>query len=414
MTVPIGLDSRKVVSVARQPILDHTGHVVGYELLYRGDGSTINAPDDLTGARLLSDAVLGVGLDALTSGLLAFVNLTHHLLVDGAGSLLPPESTVLQLRHDIPVDDEVVETCKRLQGDGYALALNNFRAGSPAEALLPFAKFVKVNGQRTSPAEMRMTAMRLRVRPVKLIAEGVETAHAAETARATGYHYVQGFYFCRPTTFASSPLPARRLAYLNLLTALNRSNIGLDEVENLVKHDLSLSYRVLRSVNSAAFGLRQEVTSIRRALMLLGVAQIRKWASVWSLAGLSDGGTPETVSMALVRARCCELAGEQTQSPDAGSYFLLGLCSLLNVILQRPMADALADMPLPAAIREALLGGKNHAHTVLDTMVAYEQGHWDNAVAGAAAIGLKEEALSAIYADALRWARELSRMSEAA
>lgn len=409
----IGLDSRKSVTVARQPILDQTGQIFGYELLYRAESDSA-AANDLEGARVLTDAVLGVGLDALTNGLRAFVSLTHHLLADGAATLLPPDKTVLELQGGMAIDDQVVDTCKRLQGDGYALALDAYRAGSAADALLPYVQYVKVDSKQHSTAEMRMTAMRLRPRAVKLIAEGVETAQAAELARAAGYHYFQGFYFCRPTTFARSPLPARRLAYMNLLTALNKPNLSLDEVENLVKHDVSLSYRVLRSVNSAAFGLGQEVTSIRRALVLLGVAQIRKWASVWTLAGLSDGGTPEAVSVALVRARCCELAGEQTRHPDAGSFFLLGLCSLLDVILQRPMADALSDMPLAASIRDAILGTSNDTRVVLDTIVAYEQGEWEKAKAGAAAIGLRDDALSTIYADALRWARELSRHSEAA
>lgn len=410
-----GLDSRKAVTVARQPILDTTSQIFGYELLYRGPQEASSAgADDLTRARVLSDAVLGVGLDALTSGLRAFVNLSHHLLLDGAGSLLPPDKTVLQLHNEMPVDPAVIETCQRMQAEGYALALDGFRPNGPTEALLPYVQFVKVDTQKVSTGEMRMTAMRLRPRPIKLIAEGVETAQTAEMARACGYHYFQGFYFCKPTTFARSPLPARRLAYMNLLTAINRPNLSLEEVENLVKHDVSLSYRVLRSVNSAAFGLQQEVTSIRRALVLLGVHQIRKWASVWTLAGLSDGGTPEAVSVALVRARCCEMIGEQTRNPDAGAFFLLGLCSLLDVILQRPMVDALADMPLPAPVRDAILGKNNQARVVLDTITAYEQGLWDPASTGAATLGLDADALPLIYADALCWARELSRLSQAA
>ncbi len=411
----IGLDSRKSVSVARQPILDQSGQIFGYELLYRGEADAQSGGSaDLHGARVLSDALLGVGLDALTSGLRVFVSMTHHLLLDGAASLLPPEKTVLELPCDIPPDDQVVETCKRLQAEGYALALDAYRPGSPTEALLPHVQFVKVDTRRATPMELRAAVTRLRNRPIKLIAESVESAQAAELARGVGYHYFQGYYFCRPTTFARAPLPARRLAYMNLLSALNKPNLSLDEVENLVKHDLSLSYRVLRSVNSAAFGLGQEVTSIRRALVLLGVAQIRKWASVWTLAGLSDGGTPEAVSVALVRARCCELLGEQIKDPDAGSYFLLGMCSLLDVILQRQMKDALADMPLPASISEALLGGKNRARAVLDAIVAHEQGEWEQASACAAAVGIDDDALSAIYAKALCWARELSRQSEAA
>jgi EAL and modified HD-GYP domain-containing signal transduction protein len=414
--MPIGLDSRKAVSVARQPILDHAGHIFGYELLYRGGAETSNGDSshDLAGARVLTDAVLGVGLDALTCGLKAFVNLTHHLLIDGAGTLLPPETTVLQLADNLPVSEEVIETCQRLHDAGYAIALSNFTPGSPAEALLPWTRFVKVDVQRTPSTSWRALVNGLRPRNVRMIAEGVESAEMATAARMSGFQLFQGFYFCKPTTFAKTPLPARRLAYLNLLAALNRDNLSLEEVENLVKHDLSLSYRVLRSVNSAAFGLHQEVSSIRRALVLLGVAQVRKWASVWSLAGLSEGGTPETVSMALVRARCCELVGESKAGPDSGAYFLLGMCSLLDVILRQPMKDALADMPLPASIGSALMGVPNEARAVLDMVIAYEQGSWDEAAAAATRAGISGATLPSIYADALRWTRELSRLAQTA
>jgi EAL and modified HD-GYP domain-containing signal transduction protein len=408
----IGLDSRKAVSVARQPILDHTGHVYGYELLYRGDSDTRGSAD-LAGARVLTDAVLAVGLDALTCGLRAFVKLTHHLLVEGAGTLLPPENTVLELPSNLPVNDEVVETCTRLFEAGYLIALDNYRPGTAADSLLPWIRLVKIDVQATPSTGWRPIITSLKSRNVKLVAENVETTEIATLALAAGFHLFQGYYFCRPTTFAAAPLPARRLAYLNLMAALNRPNLSLEEVDDLVKHDVSLSYRVLRSVNSASFGQRTEITSIRRALMLMGVAQIRKWASVWSLAGLSDGGTPEAVSVALVRARCCELLGENLNSADASSYFLLGLCSLLDVILRRPMSEAIADMPLPVALREALLGAKNEARAVLNTVIAYEQGAWDDADNGAKRLQLTGTTLPTIYADALRWARELSQQSAA-
>jgi EAL and modified HD-GYP domain-containing signal transduction protein len=409
----IGLDSRKAVSVARQPILDHTGHIFGYELLYRGDGGT-RQTDDHAGARLLTDAVHAVGLDALTCGLRAFVKLTHHLLVDGAGTLLPPETTVLELQGDTPASDEVADTCRRLHDSGYMLALDNYQAGCPGEHLIQWMRFVKIDVERTPPATWRAIVTQMKSRNVKLVAEQVDNNDTATLALAAGFHLFQGYYFCKPTTFAMSPLPARRLAYLNLMAALNRPNLSLEEVDDLVKHDVSLSYRVLRSVNSASFGQRQEISSIRRALMLMGVAQIRKWASVWSLAGLSDGGTPEAVSVALVRARCCELLGERIESPDAGAYFLLGLCSLLDVILRRPMSDAIADMPLPMSIREALVGVKNEPRAVLNTVIAYEQGAWDDADAGAKRLRLTGTTLPTIYAEALRWARELSKQTASA
>lgn len=414
--VAIGSDSRLALSVARQPILDRKGQIFAHELLYRQTPEATSCSDrgDPAGARTLNDAVLSVGLDALTCGLPSFINLTHQLLLDGAGTLLPREVVVLEIREDIPVTDEVVEVCRRLHGEGYALALDDFVAGSPAEALVPWVRYVKIDVLETPESEWTSIAARLTARKILMVAEKVETIEVATATLAAGYHYFQGYFFCRPTTFAATPLPARRLAYVQLLAALNREKLSLSEVEDLVKHDLSLSYRVLRSANSAATASHREVTSIRSALVLLGVDQVRKWASVWAMAGLSGGESPGAVSLALVRARCCERIGEMLPGPEAEGFFLLGLCSLLDVILRRSMSIALTDMPLPALVRGALLGSQNVARTTLDTIVAYERGQWDEAGVLATLLGLDPGVLPEVYADAMRWTRQLSEFSAAA
>jgi EAL and modified HD-GYP domain-containing signal transduction protein len=412
-TLAVGSDSRQSITVARQPILDRKGQVIAHELLYRHTADATSCTDrgDSVGARTLNDAVLSVGLDALTCGLPAFINLTHQLLLGGAGTLLPRDIAVLELREDIPVDDEVVQVCRRLHADGYALALDDFVAGSPAEALVPWVRYIKIDVLDTPEAEWSTLAKRFGGKKIKLVAEKVETIEVSDATRAAGYDYFQGYFFCRPRTFAATHMPARRLAYVQLLAALNRPNLSFDELENLVKHDLSLSYRVLRSANSAAFAIHREVTSIRTALVLLGMDQIRKWASVWAIAGLSGGESPGAVSLALVRARGCERVGELVGGSDTSGLFLLGLCSLLDVILRQSMEVALTDMPLPTPVREALLGAPNSSRTALDAIVAYERGEWDAAGELIEKLGIGQSALPDIYADAVRWARQLSQFS---
>jgi len=209
-------------------------------------------------------------------------------------------------------------------------------------------------------------------------------------------------------------MPERQVAYVGRLGALNRLDFGIDELEDLIKHDVLLSYRVLRSIDSWLYGLRHEITSVRHALVFLGLDQIRKWASVWVLAGLNSSAAPEIMNVALMRARCCELVGNMLVGSEEGaSYFLLGLCSLLDVILGRPMADALADMPLAAEINDALLGTSNQPRDVLDAIIAYEQGNWDEAAVVMDRLQLSAATLPEVYANALRWARELSKITKA-
>jgi EAL and modified HD-GYP domain-containing signal transduction protein len=404
-------DTRDRVYVARQPILLPNGHVFGYELLYRaaaGDTACV-ASGDVAGARVLTDALLNVGLDTLTNGRAAFINLTKELLLAGAAEVLPKSAVVLELREDIVVDDEVIEACRQLQARGYTLALDDFQPGTPAEALTPFVKFVKVDVLATTSEQRLELAKRFLPRGLTLLAEKVETEADVEEAKAAGYGLFQGYFFCRPSTIAGPSIHAERLGYLRMLSTLNKPDMGVFELEEILKGDAGITYRVLRSINSAAFGIRQDIRSIRQALVLLGTGRIKQWASIWALAGVHSGGSPETMNLAVIRARCCEQIASAA-GPDAGAAsFLLGLCSMLDVMMSRPMADVVRDLPLADDIRDALTGTPNAARARLDAVVAYERGNWQEAWEAAGRAGITFEAIQPAYEDALRWSRELSR-----
>src|SRR5262245_14338723 len=268
------------IFVARQPILDSHNRVFGYELLYRAAAThtAYSGSVELASARVLNDALLGLGLDTLTAGRLAFVNLSRKVLLTDAATLIPPAGIVLELLADIPADKEVVAACKSLNGRGHPLSLDDFVPGSDAEKLLPFAKFVKMDVLKTDPSQIKRAADRLLKLGLRLVAEKVETAAAYDAVRAAGCSLFQGYYFCRPRTFSVGAMSANQITQMRLLAALNQPEASFMDVEALVKRDASLSYRVLRCVNSAAFGVRREVHSIREALQMLGLAQIRKWA----------------------------------------------------------------------------------------------------------------------------------------
>jgi EAL and modified HD-GYP domain-containing signal transduction protein len=410
------LDPREGAYVARQPILDVSGHVFGYELLYRAAADAVSCEDarDLAAARVLSDAVLTLGLETLTGGRRAFINVTRHMLLNDLVTVMSPSAVVVEVLEDVGVDAETIAACARLRKQGYSVALDDFTFKAGAEALLPYANYVKVDVLSSSVEECRRIEAAM-PKGVKLVAEKVETAEMFGEMRARGYGLFQGYFFCRPMTFSGGALSARRLAYARLLAALNQNTVSVNNIEDLIKHDASLTYRVLRCINSAAFGVRREIHSIRQALVLLGLDQVRKWASVWALAGLNGGSSTELVTIAILRARSCELVAASTAGPDdASEYFLLGLCSLLDAMLEQPMETAVADLPLSDNIRQALLGGQNPARAVLDAVIAHERGQWDEAARIAATVSVSADRLPRAYADALRWARELTQASAAA
>lgn len=400
------------VYVARQPILDGRNEVFGYELLHRaarGDTSWAGGPVDRASAHVINDALLSVGMDALTSGKIAFLNVSHQVLLEDSATVLPPKGVVIEILENIPPTPEVMEACRSLQQRGYALALDDFTPGCAAEALVPYATYVKIDLLLTPPDALGPMASRLLSRGVRLLAEKVETAEALQVAQSAGCSLFQGYYFCRPTTLAAGSVAPRRLAYLRLLAALNQPNVTLATLEEIIKQDASFSYRVLRFVNSAASGVRRAVHSIEQALLFIGLERVRKWASIWALAGVSEGVTPEIVNLAILRARCCEILGEGRGRAERADGFLLGLCSLLDVILKQPMDMALEGLPLSEETRAALLGHETAERHILDAVIAYERGGWDTAAQAAARGGVEGDALPRAYGSALTWAWQLAQ-----
>jgi EAL and modified HD-GYP domain-containing signal transduction protein len=358
---------------------------------------------------VLTNAVLDIGLDTLTSGRVAFLNVTAPLVIKQIDAIVPPGNVVLELLETIDVSPELTEACQKLRAKGYQFALDDFVSGSPAEALLPFASFVKVDMLATPPRDAAALAARLRPLGVAMLAEKVESREVHELTRAAGYTLFQGYYFCKPVIQMGAAIPGHQMAYIRLLAAFTKPNLGMLEVEDLIKQDVSLALRVLRFVNSAAVPTRTEIGTIRQALVLIGIEPIRKWASVWCLAGLNAGATPELATLSLVRARSCELIAQRVRRFNPSELFLVGLFSLLDVMLSRSMADALDNLPLSKSTGDALRGRVNGERRILDAVIAYESGAWDKAAELAALAGVDPSSLPATYTAALRWARDVGQ-----
>jgi EAL and modified HD-GYP domain-containing signal transduction protein len=398
------------VFVARLPILNRDRRVYGYELLFRASAmaDTGDATLDYTAARVISDALLSIGLDTLTDARRAFVRVSRRLLLDGIPSVLPPDRVVLELTSDIEADRDVVEACQALRDAGYQIAVDDFVLTEWTADLVPIAHFLKVDFLTTDP-EVRKGIEKARINgaPV-LIAKSIETMDAFDQAVKEGYTYFQGFFFGRPVITEGREVPSQQMANLRLLRALHVPDLSVHQLEELIKHDASLCYRILRTVNSAAYMLQVPVQSIRQALVLLGRDTVRRWASLWSLAGLDERAHSELVVMATVRARCCELLAGKLGGEDAASEgFLIGMCSLLDAILGRPMKAVLADLPLADETEAALLGADNATRRLLDCVIAYEHGEWERAEHLARRAKIDPALLPKAFADALRWSREI-------
>jgi EAL and modified HD-GYP domain-containing signal transduction protein len=360
------------------------------------------------------DGLFAIGFDTLTSGRTAFINVTRRLLIDGVPAVLPRDRVVLELGADIEADSDVLAACRRLRDDGYALAIDDFTVTAWTAELVPLVQYLKIDVLRAGTTAVRLPAVAANAMP-KLVAKRIETAEAFTQAVTGGYDLFQGFFLGRPAIRESRPVPAQHLASLRLLQALNDPRLSVHQLEDLIKHDPTLCFLILRTVNSAAYALRTTVQSIREALLLLGRDTVRRWASLWALAGLSQQAHAELLAMATIRARCCELLGASTGDEDAAAEgFLVGMCSLMDAILGQPMPAVVEAMPLPEPVRDALLGAENARRRLLDCTVAYEQGSWDRCYELSRGTGVNPTVLPTAYAEALRWSAELRQGAAAA
>lgn len=370
------------------------------------DAGTATA--DAATARVLHGAIMSLGVDAFSTAQPAFINLTRNLLLGDLVHMLPKRSVVFEVLETIEADDEVIDTCRRLHASGHVLALDDFVPGSSAERLLPYAKYLKVDVLALD-ADARRRLLAGAPKHLTFLAEKVETAEMFATAASEGFTLFQGYYFCRPTTLRTQDFSDGSIASLRVLEAVNRPAVTLAELDDIVCRDASLCQRVLRYANSAAVGRREVTRSIRQALLVIGLDQVRRWVSVWSLAGLGASRVPEIMTMAVTRARCCErLGGTVLGEEQGGEFFILGLCSLLDVLLNGRMEDVLKSLSLPGETTRALAGERNVHRDVLDAVVAYERGQWQEAQERCTGLRIRSADLATFYADATLWAAEFT------
>ncbi len=388
---------------ARQPILDFRGQIHGYELLFReGPAAIFSGDGNLATWNMLDNSVI-FGLERLTSGYPAFVNCTREALVNGAVQILPPAMTVLEVLEDIKPDAELVAACRRLKTAGFRLALDDFAWKPGMDALLELAAYVKVDFLLTDARERNQIMRLLDDYAVALVAEKVETEEQFERARAEGFRLVQGYFFCRPVLLRGRKIPANRISQMQVLKELREDPLNLGRLSDILKRDASLTYRLLRLINSPVCGMQQEVRSIRAAILAVGDEDFRRMAMLAIASEMNSQRPPELLRMALVRGRFCELAAPICLL-DPAEQFLLGLLSLIPAMTETPMETLTPLLPLRPTIRRALEGAPARERCLLSWVERHEIGDWARCDEVAHSCGLDADAAVRGYAQALLWA----------
>ena len=389
--------------VARQPILDLHGKVHGYELLFRAGPEAAFRGDGNFATRTMLDNTVIFGLDKLTVGLPAFVNCTSESLTERLVDVLPPSLTVLEILETVEPGPELIALCVKLKALGYRIALDDFSWHPKYIPIAKLADNIKVDFIQMDAAGRQELFRQLRGTSAVLVAEKVETQEEYKQACKEGFTLFQGYYFCRPLLMQCRKIPANRVSHIHMLKLLQQDPLDLPQLSQLVKRDTSLTYRFLRLVNSPMCAMRQKVTSIMSALLVVGDDAVRRIITLAITSELNANQPLEILRMAFIRGRFCELASRLCGLVQ-GEQYLLGMFSLLPAMLRIPMDSLAPELPLREEIRAALMGTVSRESSLLRWAESHERGDWEECDAIINTYGLNLEKVTWCYAKAVVWA----------
>lgn len=395
--------------IARQPIFDWQQNIFGYQLLFRDNLDNYFSGSDLDDAstNVIANSFLLFSIEEMTDNTKACLKVTHNTIKNGYITALPPQAVIIDILQPLIPDPELTDACHKLKAAGYTLALDDFIFDTSIEPLLKSIDIVKIDVLNTSIADCQDYADILAPRGIKLQAMKVGSYENFHQLQNIGFDYFQGYFFSKPTVLSRKDIPANKLKYLQILKLVNVQEIDYEELADTIQGEMSVAYKILKLINSAAFGLPKPVHSIKQALVLLGADELKKWASLISLTAMTSDKPDQLVINSLARGKSCELlaphVGMISRAPD---LFLMGLFSMLDGIIDRPLKDVLSDIPFEEDLKEALLGKPGHARKVLDLVLAQEMGLWRVLSYISDSLRLQENTLQDIYIEAIQWAEQ--------
>ncbi|NIM13149.1 MAG: HDOD domain-containing protein [Candidatus Aminicenantes bacterium] len=417
------------ILVTRQPIFDKQKNVFAYDLLFkskqdfqdrvRAAYSSASGDDgDSSSAGVGMDSLFITGLRKLTGGKRAIINFNRHMLLNQLHLMFPSDLLGVELREmgmnrgkdigrESTIRTDITKTVEKLKSAGYLLIMNALLFNEVDISLAKMADIVGVDFRSMGLQKRFSFSGDPYLRP-RFLARSVETATDFEIASDKGYHYFQGEFFSKPDLISVRSIPSYKINLMRILKEINKPTVHFNEIEKILKRDVSLTYKLLRFVNSAAFGLKNTVQSIRHALILLGEVEVRKWLSLIVLSGMGIDKPHELIRSAIIRAKFCEsLAAAIHYEKEMSSFFLVGMFSMVDAFLDRPMEEILEELPLQSDIKSALQGKPNRYRDVLELVLDYERGEWRTVCEMVDRLKLDEQEVSTLYLEAIEWGKLL-------
>lgn len=410
-TLPDGVEDDHLAVIARQAIVNEKREVFGYELFDRSTAR--DAHTAASDAALLFNALSYAGAEALVGKKTVFINCTQESLAGGHLELIHPDKVVLEVptlaENATAAEIEArLQVFQGLRERGFRLAFNQHLLRRAYASWLPMAAFIKLDLQTFALKDAAALVKFARSHTnARIVAEKVETAEQFEHMRELGVPYFQGYWFAQPDLVHAQTIRPSQATVVQLIN-LVRKQATTAEIEDLLKKDPTLSFQLLRFINSSGFGLSCEITSFRHAVMILGLKKLFRWAALLMTTSRSGGSAPAVGQTAVVRGRLMELLAAELLPPEeADNAFVVGVFSLLDVMLGVPLAKALESVALPQPVIDALLHGTGVFAPILELTKACESGDDAAFAHNANALQLTNHQVNWAHLQALAWAEEL-------
>ncbi|MFT5698127.1 MAG: c-di-GMP-related signal transduction protein [Desulforhopalus sp.] len=393
------------VFVARQPIFDINKKIYAYELLFRS-GESNGFPDidgETATTSLLSSSFFTVGIEKIGAGKLVFINFTENLLLNGTPQLFPPDKMMVEVLEDVDPGPEVVSACQSLKDKGYSLALDDFVYSDQFDELLQLSDIIKIDFRLTPVETLGDMVQTLKKYNCKLLAEKVETYDEFHQAVELGFDYFQGYFFSKPEVLKNKDLSSSQMGMLRLISKINTEEFDTQSLAELVAQDVSITYKLLKYINSSHFSRLQPLSSIRQAITFLGENGFKMFVSLIATSKLSENKPGELIRASIIRARFLEQVGDALKK-DSSELFLLGLFMSIDAMLDQSIENVLSKMPLSDPLKEALVGRKGDLFTYVRLIETYECGNWAAFRFAKKKLGLSDSMITKFYIEALAWA----------
>lgn len=403
--VPDQAEQLSKAFVGRQPIFDKDLKVYAYELLFRS--GNVSEAGQLDGNKATSQVIyntlIEIGLDELVGNNLAFINFPYDLLTNDITQLLPPDRVVIEVLEDVNVDKGLIDGLSNLRSKGFKIALDDFVFETQWIPVIKQASIIKIDVMALSVEEIKEHVELLKSYDVKLLAEKVETQDEYNCFREMGFDYFQGYFFSKPSVISKDVMPDNHIALLQLLARLQDPDIDIAEIETLVSQTVSLNFKLFRYINSAFFGLPRKFDSIRQVIVYFGLQKLKDLACLIAITGISDKPS-ELIIVGLTRAKMCELLAKLSGNPEPASFFIVGLFSILEALLDNPLLKIVNTLPLNEEIISALLNKEGELGEALCCSIACEQCEVDEI----RFVDLETSSIYDAYQEAISWSRQAS------